>query len=116
MSTKVCDKNPYSIVKSRCVTEKTALLENLKNADSNKSVRRCESPKYVFYVHMSANKPQIKKALEKIYEEQGITVVGVNSLITKPKRKGRARRRPGKTAHYKKAIVTLEPGDNLDNV
>jgi len=116
VSIKVCEKDPYSIVKARCVTEKTATLENLKNADSNKCLARCTAPKYVFYVHMTANKTQIKRSLEMIYSEKGIKVVGVNTLITKPKKKGRARRHYGKTARYKKAIVTLEQGDSLDNV
>ncbi|MGM0440462.1 MAG: 50S ribosomal protein L23 [Chlamydiota bacterium] len=112
---KFYDKNnPYSIIKSRYSTEKAVVLESLKNADSNKCVARCQSPKYVFLVEKHANKKQITEALEEIYKEQNIKVVAVNTVNGKPKTRRRQRGRPGQTAAYKKAIVTLEPNDSLD--
>jgi len=53
-------------------------------------------------------------ALEKIYEEKKIKVLSVNTISVHPKIK-RVRGRLGKTNHLKKAIVTLEAGDSLDD-
>jgi len=108
--------SPYTVVKSRCVTEKTVVLEGLQSAESNKCVASCKSPKYVFFVDRDANKKQIADAIEEIYKDQNVKVVAVNTLIVKPKPKGRARRHYGRTIYRKKAIVTLEPGDSLDVV
>src|SRR3989338_558948 len=66
--------------------------------------------KYVFRVANTANKPEIKKAVEGKY---GVAVSSVNILNTKPKavRLGRIEGvRPG----YKKAIVTLIQGDKIE--
>lgn len=113
----MASKTPYQIIKHQYVTEKSAMLEGLKNAESNPSLRRCKSPKYVFIVDPHANKVEIAMALEEIYRERHIKVVAVNTLNVKPKVKGRRRTgRQGKTAGFKKAIVTLEVGDSLDDV
>lgn len=64
----------------------------------------------VFKVRKDATKPQIKKAVELLFDK---SVVAVNTLnqIGKVKRfKGKLGNRPG----YKKAIVTLKAGDTLD--
>lgn len=108
--------NPYDIIKSRHVTEKAMMLQELKNAKSNRSLTRCESPKYVFIVDPRANKRQIAMAVEKIYSDLHIKVVAVNTVNVKAKPTRRARGGNGKKAAFKKAIVTLEPKDSLDNV
>jgi large subunit ribosomal protein L23 len=56
---------PYDIIKSRRLTEKSRVLENLQHAKSNVSVSRCDSPKAVFNVHQKANKAQSKYILRK---------------------------------------------------
>ena len=111
-------RDPYEIVKSRHVTEKTTMLESLQNAESNRSVARCKAPKYVFVVDKEANKEEIRSAVEEIYKKQNVKVASVNTLIIKAKacKRGRRKGRPGKKASFKKAIVTMEPGDTLDNV
>ena len=109
------EKNPYHIIKHRHVTEKSMVLQELKNAKSNPSLARCESPKYVFIVEKTANKREIAWAVEEVYKEQGIKVVAVNTINMKPKPR-RVRGRPGVKSGFKKAIVTLEPKDSLDNV
>lgn len=109
------NKNPYQIIKSRHVTEKTTMLESLKDAESNASVRRFKSPKFVFIVDKDANKQEIAHALEQIYAEKNIKVKKVNTINTKPKTR-RVRGRIGTTTALKKAIVTLDQGDTLDNV
>jgi large subunit ribosomal protein L23 len=107
--------DPYNIIKSMHVTEKSRMLQELKNAENNPSIRRCESPKYVFKVDKKANKPEIANAIEEIYKDKGIKVVSVNTITLKPKKR-RVRGRIGLRPGLKKAIVTLEKGDSLDNI
>jgi len=108
-------KNPYQIIKSRRVTEKTRVLENLVNAKSNVSLSRCESPKIVFDVHSEANKTQIAQAVEEIYKDKNVKVVKVNTVTIPPKQR-RVRGHTGMTSSYKKAVVTLRPGDTIEMV
>lgn len=109
-------KDPYAIIKSRYITEKAAVLEQLHTAESNPSLARCKAPKFVFIVDTHANKQEIASALEEIYKEQKVKVTKVNTIQIKRKPKRRGRGRPGMTASAKKAIVTMEPGDSIDNV
>ena len=83
----------YSIVKSPLVTEKSA----------RDSVFR----KYVFEVDKNANKVQIKRAIEKIYN---VKIVKTSVLTVKGKVKKLRHNQEGKTASWKKAIVTLKEG------
>ena len=108
-------KDPYHIVKHQHVTEKAVMLEGLKDAKSNPSLTRCESPKYVFIVDRNSNKQEIANAIEEIYKDEGIKVVAVNTINVKAKPR-RVRGRAGFKSAFKKAIVTLRPGDDLDNV
>lgn len=108
-------RSPYDIIKGRHVTEKTRMLQELKNAQSNPSLKRFELPKYVFIVNPDANKQEIAKAVEEIYAEKKVRVVSVNTINIKGKPR-RLRGRPGKTSSFKKAIVTLEKEDSLDEV
>lgn len=109
-------KDPFQIIRSRYVTEKSTMLEQLQSSESNRCIAKCQSPKYVFLVDPRANKHEIAKAIEQIYAEQKIKVVKVNTLNVKRKPKKRGRGRPGKTAALKKAVVTMEQGDSIDNV
>lgn len=108
-------KDPYQIVKHQHVTEKSQMLASLKNAKSNVSLARCESPKYVFIVDPRANKQEIAWALEEIYQKNSIKVVSVNTINVKAKQR-RVRGRLGMKKAFKKAIVTLKPGDSLDTL
>jgi large subunit ribosomal protein L23 len=105
--------NPYDIVKSRRLTEKSRVLANLQHAKSNPSVSRCQSPKAVFNVHQKANKAQIAWAVEQIYSEKKVKVVRVNTISIGPKQR-RVRGFLGKTASLKKAVVTFRPGDQIE--
>jgi large subunit ribosomal protein L23 len=105
-------KNPYEIIKHRRITEKARVLENLQHATSNKSLNRCKTPKIVFEVYLSANKSQIKRAVESIYEHK-IKVISVNT-ISIPAKKRRVRGHAGMTARLKKAVVTLRAGDTIE--
>jgi large subunit ribosomal protein L23 len=107
-------KNPYHIIKSRYLTEKSAVLASLKDLQSNASIKKFDKPKYVFLVDPKANKNEIRWAIQKIYEEKKIKVLSVNTINVHPKTK-RVRGRIGRTKYMKKAIVTLEAGDSLDD-
>lgn len=108
-------KSPYQIIKHQHMTEKSMVLQQLKNAESNPSLKRCNSPKYVFIVDRSANKQEIAQAVEEIYSNEGVKVVAVNTINVKAKAR-RVRGRPGFKNAFKKAVVTLREGDSLDNV
>ena len=107
------NKNPYNIIISRRMTEKSRVLENLQQAKSNRSVSRCNTPKVVFNVDVRANKAEIASAIEQIYADKKIKVVSVNTVNVGSKKR-RVRGFLGKTAQYKKAIVSLRPGDAID--
>ena len=68
--------------------------------------------KYVFKVHLKANKIEIKKAIKEIFK---VHVIKVNILRIKGKLK-RVRHKLGRTAERKKAIVTLKAGEKIEFV
>ncbi len=105
--------SPYDIILSRHITEKSRVLEQLQFNSSNPSVKKCDSPKYVFIVDKKANKQEIAAALEEIYSDKKIKVVSVNTINGKPKPR-RVRGRAGMKPGFKKAIVTLEAGDSIE--
>ncbi|MCE2983641.1 MAG: 50S ribosomal protein L23 [Parachlamydia sp.] len=108
-------KSPYEVVKYQHVTEKSMVLQQLKTAESNRSLQRCKSPKYVFVVDRTANKAEIADAIEEIYKNENVKVTAVNTINVKAKPR-RVRGRAGFKNAFKKAIVTLREGDSLDNV
>jgi large subunit ribosomal protein L23 len=84
---------------------------------SEKSIDQSNRGKYTFEVHPDANKIQIKAAIEELYKKENVTVVGVNVLTTKAKEKRRGTRRGrivGHTTPWRKAIVTLAPGQKIE--
>jgi len=86
----------YDVIRKPIITEKTTM------ASENGAV--------VFEVHIEANKPMIKEAVESLF---GVKVKAVNTTITKGKTK-RFKGRPGKRKDVKKAYVTLEEGNTID--
>jgi len=115
MSRYLGEKNPYEVVKCRHVTEKTMMLQELHRSESNVCSRRCETPKYVFLVDKRANKTQIAAAIELIYADKKVKVVGVNTINVKAKKKRvRGKFKYGKSASIKKAIVSLAVGDLIE--
>ena len=70
--------------------------------------------RYGFVVDRKSNKVEIKNAVEKEY---GVTVTGVRTMIVRGKDKTRYTKRNilrGATSSWKKAIVTLKAGENID--
>ena len=66
--------------------------------------------KFVFKVKIDANKVQIKQAIEKIF---GVKVLKVNTINVRAKKK-RVGRYVGTKSRYKKAIVTLAEGSQIE--
>jgi large subunit ribosomal protein L23 len=77
---------------------------------TEKSAHQAEQNVYTFKVASSANKIEIKKAIEAAF---GVKVEKVNTLNTKAKSK-RVGRYTGKTKTYKKAFVTLKDGETIE--
>ena len=89
-----------SVLKKPLITEKVSTLN--------------ESGKYGFIVDKDANKVEIKKEVEKMY---GVTVESVNTMRYQGKRKSRYTKSKvvtGRTAGFKKAIVTVADGEVID--
>lgn len=77
---------------------------------TEKSSEASESNHVVFRVRLDATKPQIKKAVEKLF---GVKVVAVNTLTRKGKTK-RFRGIAGRQKDVKKAVVKLAEGESID--
>ena len=90
------DPRHYDVIVSPVITEKATNLSELN--------------KVVFRVAPKATKPQIKEAVEKLFE---VKVKSVNTLVTKGKAK-MFRGQRGQRSDVKKAIVTLAEGDTID--
>ena len=85
----------YEVLRRPLITEKNADLQ--------------AQGKYVFKVSDKANKLQIKQAVEKAFN---VKVTAVNMLIVHGKRR-RMGRREVLMPSWKKAVVTLQPGDKI---
>ena len=90
----------YSVIETIQLAEKATFLQE-KNND------------FVFKVNRKANKLEIKRAVEQAF---GVKVVGVRTCNYHGKKKRQRRTDAGKTAQWKKAIVRLKEGDNIDLV
>ena len=86
----------YEVLRRPVITEKNTDLQALS--------------KCTFEVAWDANKCQIKQAVEKAFK---VNVVAVN-VMTVPGKRGRARRRKVTPHPWKKAIVTLRSGQNIE--
>jgi large subunit ribosomal protein L23 len=91
---------PFDIIQRGSLTEKSTLLSEKQN-------------KYVFHVSPRANKIQIRKAIEKLFQKE---VVDVNTCNYAGKKKRERRADFGRKPHWKKAIVTLKEGEKIDLV
>ena len=86
----------YDIVRAPHITEKTTLL--------------AENNAVVFQVAPTASKPEIKAAVEALFN---VKVTGVNTIVAKGKSK-RWKGKPYQRSDSKKAIVTLAEGNSID--
>lgn len=76
---------------------------------TEKATMLLENNQYTFEVDPRATKPQIKEAIESLFD---VTVVGV-STQKPPRKKKRVGRFVGFKSTYKRAVVTLSPGDSI---
>jgi large subunit ribosomal protein L23 len=86
----------HQLIKGPIITEKS----HLQKADGNK---------VSFRVDITANKIEIRKAIEELFK---VKVLGVNTVAVRGKKK-RLGRTEGMRSGWKKAIVTLSPGDKI---
>ena len=77
---------------------------------TEKATLLLEENKYVFDVLPKATKPEIKAAIESLFD---VKVTGVNT-IRPPRKKRRVGRFIGHKPLYKRAIITLEEGDSIE--
>ena len=90
--------HPYAVLVRPLITEKGTMLSGFN--------------KYPFEVRTDANKIQIKQAVELAFN---VKVLSVNTLTVKGKVKRRGPKRlPSTTRSWKKAIVTLQPGQTIE--
>ncbi|PIQ85896.1 MAG: 50S ribosomal protein L23 [Candidatus Omnitrophica bacterium CG11_big_fil_rev_8_21_14_0_20_45_26] len=87
----------YEIIQQPWITEKGSSMQAKQN-------------KFQFRVHPKANKNQIKRAVEEIFN---VKVLRVHTAQYGGKWK-RVRLEPGKTNDWKKAIVTLKAGQTIE--
>ena len=78
------------------ITEKNTMLSSL--------------GRYTFEIDRRANKPLVKEAVEKIFKVD-VTAVNVINVPSKTRRVGRS---TGQTSPWKKAVVTLKPGQRIE--
>lgn len=93
---KEIDARHYDVILAPHITEKSTLLS--------------ENDAVVFKVANDATKPQIKEAVEALFD---VKVKGVNTIVQKGKVK-RWKGKPYKRSDFKKAIVTLADGGSID--
>jgi len=86
----------YDVLRRPLVTEKNSILQ--------------AQGKYAFEVAKEANKPQVKQAVEKAFKVKVATV----NMITVSGKERRVGRRVVQTPPWKKAVVTLRPGDKIE--
>jgi large subunit ribosomal protein L23 len=90
--------NVYQVLKRPILTEKSDYQR-----DDNQ---------YVFEVDRQANKLQIKEAIETIFD---VEVLKVNTMVMKPKRRRLGRKLIQTRPAWKRAVVTLAPGERIQD-
>jgi large subunit ribosomal protein L23 len=93
---KTVENRHYDVVLAPHITEKSTMM--------------AEQNAVVFKVANGASKPEIKAAVEALFN---VTVTGVNTIVSKGKTK-RWKGKPYQRSDSKKAIVTLKDGDSID--
>jgi large subunit ribosomal protein L23 len=92
------DLHLYDVIRRPVVTEKSQMLTDEHNV-------------YVFEVDTRANKQQVKEAVETIFD---VNVMRVRTAVMPQKMGRRLRKTYIRRSAWKKAYVTVEPGQNID--
>ncbi len=91
-------KSHYDIIICPVITEKSTILQENEN-------------KYTFKVDSKANKIEIKKSIEGLFD---VDVVSINTTNVRGKKRRVRYRKEGFTSSWKKAVVTLKEGQSIN--
>jgi large subunit ribosomal protein L23 len=89
--------NPFEIIKSARLTEKGTIQSEKHN-------------QYTVVADRRATKPQIKRAVEELFK---VKVIGLSTMQVRGKKRRQRTHQAGRSPDWKKAIVTLKPGDKI---
>lgn len=101
---------PQTIIKRPLLTEKSSRLRETGGAASAPAEGATYAQQLVFEVAKDANKIEIRQAIQALFK---VTVTDVRTLVNRGKIK-RVGRFTGQRPAWKKAIVTLKAGDNIE--
>ena len=90
--------DPYAVIKTVVLSEKSNTLTEEKN-------------KYTFKVAKTATKIDVARAVKAIW---GVDAVSVNTMNYQGKKRRKRTKFAGRTANWKKAVVTLKPEDSIE--
>ncbi len=94
--------NAHQILQRPIVTEESQI-----------QTAKSKGSQYTFRVNPKANKKQIKEAIEEQFPEVKVVSVNTMNYAGKTRRLG-GTRREGRRSQWKKAVITLRPGDTID--
>ena len=99
-------RKPEKVTLSRAAAYDTILRPII----TEKATQASENGQVTFAVPLTATKPEIKAAVEMLFD---VNVTAVNTILLKGKSK-MFRGRPGRRSDMKKAMITLAEGQNID--
>jgi large subunit ribosomal protein L23 len=103
-------RDPQTIIRRPLLTEKSSRLRETGGAVASPAEGDSYAQQVVFEVVRDANKIEIRSAVQSLFK---VTVTGVRTLVVRGKEK-RVGRFTGRRPSWKKAFVTLKPGDNIE--
>ncbi|HEX4417973.1 MAG TPA: 50S ribosomal protein L23 [Kofleriaceae bacterium] len=103
-------RDAQSVIKRPLLTEKSARLRATGGAAAEHAEGDAYAQQVVFEVARDANKIEIRSAIQALFN---VTVTDVRTLVVRGKEK-RVGRFSGQRPSWKKAFVTLKPGDNIE--
>jgi large subunit ribosomal protein L23 len=103
-------RSAQSIIRRPLLTEKSSRLRETGGAAEARPEGESYAQKVVFEVARDANKVEVRRAVESLFK---VSVTDVRTLVVRGKLK-RVGRFAGRRPSWKKAFVTLKPGDNIE--
>ena len=103
-------RDAQTITKRPLLTEKSSRLRETGGAADRHAEGDSYAQQVVFEVARDANKIEIRTAVQSLFK---VTVASVRTLVVRGKQK-RVGRFAGHRPSWKKALVTLKPGDNIE--
>ena len=103
-------RSPEQVIKRPLLSEQGTSLKETGGRPEGEADPETTKSQLLFEVARDANKIEIRHAVEKLWN---VDVVDVRTLVVRGKEK-RVGRFVGRTSHWKKAIVTLAAGQNVE--